>query len=67
MTDNLTRAFARHTRAPRTSETPSQWANPIDMSQPPDETSHPVLWVLAAAAAGFVAGYLTGTPSGTFL
>lgn len=69
MTDNLTRSFARWTRAPRTSQTPSQWANPFDMKQPEDEPreAHPVRWVLAALAAGFVAGYLFGAPSGPFL
>lgn len=62
MTDNLTRSFARWTRAPRTSQTPSQWANPFDLKQPDDEPreAHPIRWLLAALALGFVAGYLFG-------
>lgn len=69
MTDNLTRSFARWTRAPRTAQSPSQWANPIDMKQPKDEPreAHPVRWVLGAMAFGFAVGYLLGAARGSFL
>lgn len=56
MNDNLTRSFARWNRAPRTSQSPSQWANPFDVPEP----KQPAFGSLIAAAALIVAvaGYL---------
>lgn len=56
MNDNLTRSFARWNRAPRTAQSPSQWANPFDVPEP----KQPAFGGIAVAAALIVAivGYL---------
>jgi hypothetical protein len=56
MNDNLTRAFARWNHAPRTRQSPSQWANPFDVPEPKESASKTIL--LAAAAFIAVTGYL---------
>jgi hypothetical protein len=56
MNDNLTRAFARWNRAPRTSQSPSQWANPFDVPEPKQSVAGGIL--LATVAFIAVTGYL---------
>ncbi len=56
MNDNLTRAFARWTHAPRTSQSPSQWANPFDVPEPKQPAFGGLIVTAALIAA--VAGYL---------
>lgn len=56
MNDNLTRSFARWNRAPRTSQSPSQWANPFDVPEPKQSAfGGPVV---ATVLVAVVVGYL---------
>jgi hypothetical protein len=56
MNDNLTRSFARWNRAPRTGQSPSQWANPFDVPEPKQPAAKGILFAVSLVAA--VAGYL---------